>query len=231
MNKTQGKGLLLWFFIIVAGFVMFVIPQIPFQMGWLGGFQGKNLTIVALLQGLLVIPLLYWGLRRMKLSFRSIGLTKQLWLRDTGIGIGVAACWAALQFGWLIPSTGGAERADIVEIKNMLDGAWVNILWYLPLGVLGGGIIEELYNRGFIVGVISHLFERSKVAIVAASVFAIAFFAAGHIPTNTTEWIDLLVPSTAYTILYVSTGRLIAPMVAHGLWNSLAAVLVYVLYV
>lgn len=88
MNKTQGKGLLLWFFIIVAGFVMFVIPQIPFQMGWLGGFQGKNLTIVALLQGLLVIPLLYWGLRRMKLSFRSIGLTKQLWLRDTGIGIG-----------------------------------------------------------------------------------------------------------------------------------------------
>ncbi len=234
-SEAQGsrvKGLLIyWLAVIVVGFIGFVLPQIPFQIGLFGEYAGINLTIIAVLQALLVIPLLYWGLRRLNLSFASIGWTKRAWLRDSWLGVLVAGCWAIVQFVWLIPNTGGAERADIVAIVSMLEGHWSHVLWYLPLGIIGGGLTEELYNRGFIIGVIACLFHRSKWATGIAAVIAIVFFAAGHLPTNAVEWIDLLVPSTAYTLLYVATGRLTAPIIAHGLWNSFAAIGIYLLYV
>jgi len=44
------------------------------------------------------------------------------------------------------------------------------------------------------------------------------------------EWIDLLIPTIAYTIMYLSTKRLTASIVAHGLWNTLAVVLIYIIY-
>ncbi|WP_370458077.1 type II CAAX prenyl endopeptidase Rce1 family protein [Thalassobacillus sp. CUG 92003] len=56
------------------------------------------------------------------------------------------------------------------------------------------------------------------------------FFAAGHLPRDLVEWIDLIVPSTAYTVLYLYTKRLTASMVAHGLWNTLVAILVIIIY-
>lgn len=224
------KSLSMWVSIIVVGFIFFVVSQIPFQMGYFGGYKGINLTIIGLLQATLVIPLIYFGLRYMKIDLKNIGVSSKKWIPDTLLGVSVAVGWAIIQFAFIIPNTGGADRADISGILTMLDRQWINILWYLPLGIIGGGITEEIYNRGFFIGVIRNIFNGSKIATFFASILAIIFFAAGHLPTNLVEWIDLLIPSVAYTILFVYTGRLAASIVAHSLWNTLAVILVFIIY-
>lgn len=224
------RHLCIWLLIIIVGFTFFAIPQIPFQIGFLGGYQGINLTIIGLLQTILVVPLLYFGLRCLKLNFSLIGFTSRKWKHDVLLGGVVAVGWALIQFMWLIPSTGGEDRVDISQILEMVDGSWVNVLWYLPLGIIGGALSEELYNRGFFIGASEAVFGKSRVAICIVSLLAIVFFAAGHLPSNTVEWVDLLIPSAFYTALYLYTKRLTAPIIAHGLWNTLAVIMVLVLY-
>ncbi|XEC95078.1 lysostaphin resistance A-like protein [Paenibacillus tarimensis] len=222
----------MWLFVIVVGFILFVIPQIPFQMGAFGGYKGKGLAIIGIVQFILVVPFLYWGLRRIKLNLRDLGLiTSNRWKQDVLLGIGASTAWAIVQFMWLIPATGGADRPDIAGIMTMLDQHWVNVLWYLPLGVIGGGFAEELYNRGFVIGVLRKKFPNSKPVLTIGILFAIVFFAAGHLPANGVEWMDLLIPSTTYTLLYLWTQRLTASMVAHGLWNTIAVTFIYILYI
>ena len=87
-----------------------------------------------------------------------------------------------------------------------------------------------IYNRGFFIGVIDVIFDHSKVAISLVAFFAIIFFAAGHLPINLVEWMDILIPSTVYTILYLYTKRVTASIVTHSLWNTLAVILIFIIY-
>lgn len=106
----------------------------------------------------------------------------------------------------------------------------MNVLWYLPLGVLGGGVAEEVYNRGFIITVLEDILGNTRAATTVAAVFSILFFAAGHLPTGRVAWIDILIPSAAYVVLFLYTRQLIAPIVAHSLWNSFAVAGIHLLY-
>lgn len=224
------KRLAIWLSVIIGGFLLFAATQIPFQLGWFGGYSGVSLALIGLLQAVLIIPLLYAGLRLLDMDFRSIGWTAAHWQKDSLLGAAVAAGWTLLQFLWIIPQTGGAERQDVAEIIAMLGGEWSNVWWYLPLGIIGGGLVEELYNRGFFIGALAGIFKHSKIALYAAALLSIVFFAAGHLPRNLVEWIDLLIPSAAYTALYIYTGRLTASIVAHALWNTAVVILVMLLY-
>ncbi|WP_271853375.1 CPBP family intramembrane glutamic endopeptidase [Planococcus maritimus] len=224
------KRLAIWFSVIVTGFLLFAATQIPFQMGLFGGYSGVGLTLIGVLQAVLILPLLYVGLRLLGMDFRGIGWTAAHWQKDVLLGAAAALVWTLLQFLWIIPQTGGAERQDVAEIIAMLGGEWANVWWYLPLGIIGGGLVEELYNRGFFIGAFAGIFKDSKLALYGAAVLSIVFFAAGHLPRNWVEWIDLLIPSVLYTVLYLYTGRLTASIVAHALWNTTVAILVVVLY-
>jgi membrane protease YdiL (CAAX protease family) len=160
----------------------------------------------------------------------DIGLTSQHWRRDALLGVAVAAGWATLQFAWIIPSTGGASRPDVAGILAMIDGSWENVLWYLPLGIIGGGIAEEIYNRGFIITVLRGVFGNTAIGTTVAAAFSVLFFAAGHFPEGWISWMDILIPSIAYVVLFLYTKRLMAPMVAHALWNTAAVVGIHLLY-
>ncbi|SHN33980.1 hypothetical protein SAMN05216179_3490 [Gracilibacillus kekensis] len=230
MEGEKIKSIAIFLLVVIVGFSLFVLTQIPFQIGMFGGYKGVSLTLIGLLQAIMIIPLLYVGLKALKMNFKKIGLTSFKWKRDSLLGIAVALGWAVVQFVWIIPNTGGASREDISEILTMLEYSWINVLWYLPLGIIGGGIVEELYNRGFFIGALTGIFKDSRLVLYIASALSITFFAAGHIPRDFVEWMDLLIPSTAYTILYLYTKRLTASMVAHGLWNSIVVLLVMIIY-
>ncbi|UOQ46682.1 CPBP family intramembrane metalloprotease [Gracilibacillus caseinilyticus] len=224
------KSLVTWLLVIVIGFLFFVISQVPFQMGLVGGYKGFNLAIIGFVQVGLVIPLLYFGLRKLKLNFRNIGFTATNWRKDVWLGTCVAIAWILIQFLWIFPNTGGASRPDIDNILTMIDHQWINVLWYVPLGVLGGGITEELYNRGFFIGGLAKIFGSSKLVISIAAFGSIIFFAIGHLPSSMVEWIDIVIPSTAYTLIYIYTKRLTAAIIAHSLWNVMVVVIIMIVY-
>jgi membrane protease YdiL (CAAX protease family) len=216
---------------IILGYILFILPNLFFGITKInGGFTGVNLLITGVFQFVSVCLLIYFSLKLLKKDFQYIGLTKINWQRDGLLGAITGLTWAALQFAWLIPSTGGAARADIARIIETMDGTLSSLLFYIGLGVIGGGITEEIFNRGYFINVLKDVFSNPRVGLWVASILSILLFTAGHLPTNAVEWFDILVPTIAYTILFLFTKRLTASIVAHGIYNMSAVLLTYYLY-
>lgn len=228
--SSRKRKVLVFITVLVVGFAMFAAPAIFFQMGGAGGYEGVNLAVLGLVQLFLVSGVVFAGLRALGMRFRDIGLRGDSWRRDALLGASVGAGWAALQFGVLFPATGGVSRPDVAGILEMVDGSWINVLWYLPLGILGGGVAEEIYNRGFTITILEDILGNGRIATLTAATFAVLFFAAGHLPRGWVSWMDILVPSTVYVLLFLYTRRLTAPMVAHALWNTIAVAGIHVVY-
>lgn len=75
------------------------------------------------------------------------------------VGAAAGLGWTALQFFWLIPVTGGGHRSDIVGAVEMMDGTTIELMSFVALGVIGGGITEEFYNHGFFIRVLQALLK------------------------------------------------------------------------
>ncbi|MBK8901120.1 MAG: CPBP family intramembrane metalloprotease [Anaerolineaceae bacterium] len=232
-NQTPGrlKTAAIFTATIIIGYILFILPNLFFGITKInGGFTGVNLLITGLFQFVAVCLLIYFSLKLLKKDFQYIGLSNNNWQRDGLLGLTAGLAWAALQFGWLIPSTGGAARADIAQMIEMMDGTLSSLLFYIGLGVIGGGITEEIFNRGYFITVLKDMFSNPRLGLWVASILSILLFALGHLPTNAVEWFDILVPTIIYTVLFLFTKRLTAPIVAHGIYNMSAVLLTYYLY-
>ena len=181
-------------------------------------------------QFITVCLLIYFSLRLLNKDFRYIGLSLSHWKRDGLLGIVSGLAWTALQFEIIIPNTGSAEREDIIQMLEVMDGTLIGMLSYIALGVIGGGITEEIYNRGYFINVLKDCFKNPGIGLWIAAILSILFFAIGHLPADAISWIDILVPTIIYTLLFLYTGRLTAPIFAHGIYNMTAILLTYYLY-
>lgn len=230
-NVSRKKTLIVFVCTIVTGFILFALPNIFFGVTKLnGGLSGINLLYIALFQFTTVLLLIRFSLRLLKKDLRHIGWSGKHWKPDTVIGLIVGLAWTALQFGVIIPNTGGAERADIAQMVSWFDGTLLGTLSFVALGVIGGGITEEIYNRGYFINVLKDTFKNPETGTRIAAVLSIIFFAAGHLPSDALGWFDILVPTIAYTLLFIYTKRLTAPIIAHGIYNMTAILLTYHLY-
>ena len=230
-TPSQKKTLAVFVLTIITGFVLFALPNLFFGITKInGGLVGTNLLIIALFQIVTVCSLIYFALGLLNKTFRSIGWSSENWRSDSLLGLLTGLLWAALQFGLIIPNTGGAERSDIAQIGSMYDGTVWGLISFTALGVIGGGITEEIYNRGFFINVLKDTFSNPGIGLWVAAILSILFFAIGHLPTDALGWFDILVPTTAYTILFLYTKRLTASVVAHGIYNLTAILLTYYIY-
>lgn len=230
-TASGGKELLLFVLTLIGGFVLFILPNLLLGISkWNGGLSGINLLYIALFQCISVCTLIYFSLKHMGKDFRFIGLSSNYWKADTVLGLLTGLSWTALQFIWIIPSTGGTTRNDIIQMLDTMDGTLIGLLSYIALGVIGGGITEEIFNRGYFINVLKSTFNNQKLGLWIAGILSILFFAAGHLPSNTIEWFDILVPTLAYTLLFIYTRRLTASIVAHAVYNATAVLSVYYLY-
>jgi membrane protease YdiL (CAAX protease family) len=230
-KPSRRKTLLVFISTIIVGFILFVLPNLFFGITKVnGGLIGINLLIVALFQFVSVTLLVYYSLRSLNKDFRDIGWNFEYWKKDSLLGLMVGLIWTLLQFTLIIPNTGGAERADIQGMLSMMDGTTIGLLSFIALGVFGGGITEEIYNRGYFINVLKETFQNPKTGLWTAALISIVFFCLGHLPSNAVEWVDILIPTTAYTLLFIYTRRLTAPMVAHGIYNMTAILATYFIY-
>ena len=112
----------------------------------------------------------------------------------------------------------------------MYDGTVLGTVSFIALGVIGGGITEELFNRGYFINILKNIFKNPKIGLWVSAILSIIIFSFGHMPTNSLEWFDILVPTIIYTLLFISTKRLTASIVAHGFYNMSAILLTYYIY-
>lgn len=230
-TPSRRKTLLIFIVTILLGFILFALPNLFFGISKVnGGLIGINLLIIALFQFISVTLLIYYSLRFLNKDFSEIGWNFEHWRKDGLLGLSIGLTWTLLQFTLVIPNTGGAERADIQGMLSMMDGTTIGLLSYIAFGVIGGGITEEIYNRGYFINVLKETFQNPQTGLWIAALISIVFFCLGHLPSNTVEWIDILIPTTAYTLLFIYTRRLTAPIVAHGIYNMTAILVTYFIY-
>ena len=226
-TTSKTKTLIVFILTIIIGYGLFILPDIFFGITKInGGKIGINLLFIALFQFISVTLLLFTSLKILKKDFKYIGLEFSNLKRDIFFG----PLWTLLQFALIIPNTGGANRADIVGMLNMYDGSIIGTIAFIALGVIGGGITEELFNRGYFINILKNVFKNPKTGIWISAILSIIIFSFGHMPTDSLAWFDILVPTIMYTLLFLTTKRLTASIVAHGIYNMSAILLTYYIY-
>ena len=230
-TTSKTKTLIFFIFTIILGYALFIIPDIFFGVTKInGGKIGINLFLMALFQIVTVTLLINTSLKFLKRDWKYIGLEFVNIKKDIFLGILFGGLWTFFQFAVIIPNTGAENRTDIKGMLAMYDGSVIGTISFIALGVIGGGITEELFNRGYFINILKNIFNNQKFGIWVSAILSIIIFSFGHIPTDSLEWFDILIPTIGYTLLFLSTKRLTASIVAHGIYNMAAILLTYYLY-
>jgi len=192
---------------------------------------GSTYAIVALLFAPLALGAVSAGLRLAGRPLSRAGFTLENGRADLLVGAAVAAIWAALQFLIIIPLTGGAERADVVvnaeQMGTTLPGlaAFVLLAW-------GGGFAEEVFFRAHLMTTLRDILGRSRVATALVVLVPTVLFAVLHGYQG--GWVGMLdtglFGGATLSLLFLWRGRLLPCVVAHALWNTIAAVIIFVRY-
>lgn len=216
-------GVVLW---LVGTVVSQFVPQVVLGLE----LEGPTFALVGLIQ-LLLGPLAVWlALRLVGLGFRDIGATREGWRVEAMVGAAVAVAFGLLQFLVIIPATGGASRSDIVANAAQIGPTWWGVLGF-AVQAWCGGLSEELLFRGHLVTLLRRLLGTSRAALVAVVLLVTVLFAAGHGYQGWAGVIDTgLYGGLTLTLLFLWRGRLTACVVAHALWNTIAATVIFLWY-
>lgn len=194
------------------------------------GVNGTTLLIYSFIELLLITGGMALCLRLAGMRFADIGLTDLDWQKELVTGLLAGTVMALLQFLILLPLTGGAGREDVIaSLRLMGTGCW-NILAMIVVGWVSGGFCEELFFRGHLIHLTRTMLGGSRWAAAAALVISTVYFGYSHRYQGTTGMIDTGMAALVFGLLYLWRGRLIAPMVAHGLYDMLLILGMAVLY-
>lgn len=235
IHETASGGRSRWLVSFVLGLVLclavFFASNVGPQLLLDRDLVGVDYALVGLLQ-IALIPLAVWvALRPLGLGLHEVGVTGEQWRADALVGFGVAVGFAALQFGLIIPATGGAERSDIVVNAAQIGESLRGVLGFVVLAWTGA-VAEELFFRGHFLTTLRNALGRSRGALVAAAIVTIVVFALLHGYQGVAGVIDSgLFGGVTLTLLFLwRGGRLTSCAVAHAAWNSLAAVGIWLWY-
>lgn len=230
-QKSRGRwiaglfvGTILW---AVAVFVAHTFPVI-----FLGrGLVGSTFAIVALLFAPLGFGAVAAGLRIARCHLADAGLTVENARADILLGVAVALSWAALQFLLLIPLTGGAERADLVVNAEQLGTSLTGLAAFILLA-WGGGFAEEVFFRSHLMTSLRGIFGESRIATTLVVLVPTMLFAMVHGYQG--GWVGMLdtgvFGGATLSLLFLWRGRITTCLVAHALWNTIASVVIFILY-
>ena len=158
------------------------------------------------------------------LAFRGA----KVW-RDVALGIGGGiALWVLSHF---LLDPGLEQLFGKIDLDNFaaVRGNLPNYLTLLALGLIYGGVLEELLNRGFVIGWGTRLFgERAAMPllIISSVVFGLA-----HRYQGTTGMISTGLSGLAFGAIYIFSGRkLLAPMLSHGVADAIGITSLYLGY-
>ncbi|WP_241483145.1 CPBP family intramembrane glutamic endopeptidase [Nocardiopsis halophila] len=216
--------------LVFFGGALVALVAPPLAAGVLTGQGPGVLVAVALVELLLVGAVVGWWLRSRRLGWSHLGLSTQHWVRDAALGAAVVLPRLALEFGLLVPMAGGADNTGVREVLDNAAAGGAALAATLLLGVVGGGIAEEVYFRGFLIGALPEAFRRRRRAVAVAAVVSVLLFGLLHLPANGPDAVSITVAGLVYAGLFLATGRLTASVVSHGLWNTAAVVAVLALY-
>lgn len=186
--------------------------------------------LVPLTQTIFLLPLVWISLRLREERWSTIGFARPRRM-GRAIAIGAVAGLALELFAvfvttpW-ISALFGVEP-DYSELKE-IRGNLALLLVFLALSWTLAAFGEEVTFRGFLMKRVAELFGGSRAAWVASLLLSSMLFGWGHTEQGVSGWVQEGMSGFLLGVLFLLAGRnLVVPIVAHGVSNTLAFVLIY----
>ncbi|MEN6357761.1 MAG: type II CAAX endopeptidase family protein [Armatimonadota bacterium] len=234
-----SSSLLIRVFLIylIGSFVLEGIASACVTMSGLDSAGEIGNLVFLVLQALAILTALAIGLGAMAFrtgydnkAFVEIGL-KPLSFADAlkwGLGTYLAALpffGAAAYISQLLDRTifRGIKTPEHPLTPYFTGGEGTSFVVVIILGALIAPLVEEIFFRGVLYGAL-----RGRMRVWGAAVFSAAIFAFGHpLPEY---FLPIFVLGVAFAFVRERTGSLMPSMIAHGLHNGAAIILVRLLY-
>lgn len=186
--------------------------------------------LVPITQTIFLLPLIWISLRLRREGWSTIGFE---WPANGGrlVAVGVAIGIALELFAvfvttpW-ISSLFGTEPdySDLSAVRGNLP----LLLFFLTLSWILAAFGEELCFRGFLMERLARLLGGGRAAWIASLLLASTLFGWGHTEQGISGWIQEGLSGLWLGLLFFASGRnLVLPIVAHGVSNTLAFILIY----
>ena len=186
--------------------------------------------LVPITQTIFLLPLVWIMLRLRGERWSAIGFTRPDRF-GLSIVIGVLAGVLMELFAvylttpWISKFFG--VEPDYSELKD-IRGNLILLFIFLGLSWTLAAFGEEICFRGFLMNRLAQVFGESRVAWIASLLLSSVLFGWGHTEQGVSGWIQEGLNGLLLGILFLLAKRnLVIPIVAHGVSNTLAFVLIY----
>ena len=176
------------------------------------GFAAQDLRwLYAVKIGVVLGMLLYWRRSYAELAWTPLGARPLAVALATGFV--VFLLWINLDAGWMTIGS-----ADGFDPRNDGQIEWSLVLLRIAGAALVVPVMEELFWRSFLLrwlDAADFLARAPRLASARACVVSVLLFGIEH-----NLWLAGMVAGAAYTILYMRSGSLWSPILAHGVTNG-----------
>ncbi|MBO0323892.1 CPBP family intramembrane metalloprotease [Muricauda sp. CAU 1633] len=182
-------------------------------------------------QTLYIIPFIWIVLKLKKEKFASIGWGfKDIDLKKAiiiGIGLGIVLELFATYVTTPLLSDYFNTEPDLGDLKG-IRGNLAMLLLFTILSWVLAAIGEEICFRGFLMNRIANVFGSNNAAWIVALVLSSILFGWGHTEQGITGWIQEGLSGLFLGIIFLKSNKnLTIPIIAHGVSNTLAFILIY----
>ena len=186
--------------------------------------------LVPITQTLFLVPLIWIMLRLSGERWSEIGFARPDnfgWAIAVGVLAGVLMeLFAVYATTPLISGFFGGEPnySQFKEIRGNLPLLFIFLGLSWTLAAFG----EEICFRGFLMKRLAQVFGENRVGWLAALLLSSVLFGWGHTEQGVSGWIQEGLSGLILGVLFLSTKHnLVIPIVAHGVSNTLAFILIY----
>jgi uncharacterized protein len=201
-----------WIYLLVS---QRVSPVLPADFG--------ELALRLVRSKLIVFAALFVLLRLEGEGFSALGLARREWRRHAGLGLAIGFAM------FLLFNVGLDSAMNSLLPRPPASGPSImsyfsqpaNLLMWLPIGIFGGGVVEEL-QRIFVIT----RFEKwlGRPGLVLGVVLSSAMFGFGHRYQGPGVAIGTAISGTVLALVYLRRRSALEPIVAHAFSDVLAMV-------
>jgi uncharacterized protein len=191
---------------------------------------GDALGIVPITQTIFLVPLIALALRLRRERWAMIGWYRPAsWKRAIAIGVvaGIAMEMLAVHVTTPLISGWFGVEPDYSQFRSM-QGNVAQLLLFLALSWTVAALGEEICFRGFLMQRLARVFGGSTGAWLASLFASSVLFGCGHTEQGVSGWIQEGLSGLLLGALFLANRRCLAvPVIAHGVSNSVAFVLIF----
>ena len=162
--------------------------------------------------------------------WRDVGLHLEgRWMQLVMIGLAAGIAMEALELfvtqPLLVKFTG--KFPDLSDFKDVVGNLKL-LLILIVLSWVVAGVGEELVWRGYFLNRATDLFGRSRIGWVISLLLMSGVFGLAHSYQDVTGIVENFLNGALLGILYLASGRrLIVPIIAHGVTDTLDFLIIY----